>query len=47
VRRYVVSELDVAADADPGEPALPLTTPGKRPNLAPALYELTRASAGT
>lgn len=42
VRRYVISELDVAAAADPGPPAFPLVTLAERPDLAPALYELAR-----
>jgi GNAT superfamily N-acetyltransferase len=37
-RRYVVSELDVAAAAVPEPPALALTTFADRPDLAPALY---------
>lgn len=41
-RRYVVSELDVAAASDPGEPRFPLVTLAERPELAPALYELAR-----
>jgi GNAT superfamily N-acetyltransferase len=40
-RRYIVSELDVAA-ADPGEPAWPLVTVADRPDLAPQLAELAR-----
>jgi GNAT superfamily N-acetyltransferase len=44
VRRYVVSELDVAAAPDPGEPRHPLVTLAERPELAPALYELARVA---
>jgi GNAT superfamily N-acetyltransferase len=42
VRRYVISELDVAAAPDPGQPAFELVTFAERPELAPALYELAR-----
>jgi GNAT superfamily N-acetyltransferase len=42
VRRYVISELDVAAAPDPGDPALPLVTVAERPDLEPALFELAR-----
>jgi GNAT superfamily N-acetyltransferase len=42
VRRYAISELDVAAAPDPGEPAFPLTTLAERPDLGPAVYELAR-----
>ena len=42
VRRYLVSELEVAAAADPGEPAIPLVTVADRPDLGPALYGLAR-----
>jgi GNAT superfamily N-acetyltransferase len=37
-RRYVVSELDVAAAPVPEPPAVPLTTFADRPDLARALY---------
>jgi GNAT superfamily N-acetyltransferase len=37
-RRYVVSELDVAAALVPEPPAVPLTTFHERPHLARALY---------
>jgi GNAT superfamily N-acetyltransferase len=43
-RRYVVSELDVAAASDPGEPAWPLVTVADRPDLAPALEELAKVA---
>jgi GNAT superfamily N-acetyltransferase len=40
VRRYLVSELDVARAADPGPPGIPLTTFASRPDLAEQLYEI-------
>lgn len=39
VRRYVISELDVACAPDEA-PAIPLTTRAERPDLEPAMYEL-------
>jgi GNAT superfamily N-acetyltransferase len=42
VRRYVISELDVAAAADPGPPAFELVTLAQRPDLVPELYDLAR-----
>src|SRR5438094_3477565 len=42
VRRYVISELDVAAAPDPDPPAFDLVTLAERPDLAPALYELAQ-----
>ena len=39
-RRYVISELDVAAAPDPGPPACELVTFAERPELADALFEL-------
>jgi GNAT superfamily N-acetyltransferase len=42
VRRYVISELDVAAAPDPGAPAIPLVTFAERPDLAPQLYALAQ-----
>jgi len=42
VRRYVISELDVAAAPDPGPPAFDLVTFAERPDLAPALYALAQ-----
>jgi GNAT superfamily N-acetyltransferase len=42
VRRYVISELDVAAAPDPDPPAFELITFAERPDLAPALYELAQ-----
>jgi len=44
VRRYVVSELDVAAAADPGPPRLPLVTLADRPDLADDLFDLARSA---
>lgn len=44
VRRYVVSELDVAAAAEPGPPAVTIVTLADRPDLAPQLYELARVA---
>ena len=43
-RRYVISRLDVAAAADPGEPAVPLSTLAERPDLADELYALARVA---
>ncbi len=42
VRRYVISELDVAAAPYPEPPAFELVTFAERPDLAPALYELAQ-----
>jgi mycothiol synthase len=42
VRRYAISELDVAAAPDPGPPAFPLTTFAARPDLAPMLFAIAR-----
>jgi len=42
VRRYVISELDVAAAPDPEPPGFPLVTFAQRPDLAPALFELAK-----
>jgi GNAT superfamily N-acetyltransferase len=42
VRRYVISELDVAAAPDPAPPAFELVTFAERRDLAPALYELAQ-----
>ena len=44
VRRYVVSELDVATAADPGPPAFPFVTFAERPDLAPKLFAIARES---
>jgi GNAT superfamily N-acetyltransferase len=40
VRRYVISELDVAAAAMPEPPTFELTTFAERPDLANALFEI-------
>jgi GNAT superfamily N-acetyltransferase len=42
VRRYVISELDVAAAPDPDPPAFELVTFAERPDLGLALYELAQ-----
>ena len=42
VRRYVISELDVAAAPDPEPPAFDLVTFAERPDLGPALYALAQ-----
>jgi GNAT superfamily N-acetyltransferase len=44
VRRYVISELDVAAAPDPDPPAFELVTFAERPDLAYALYELAQVA---
>jgi GNAT superfamily N-acetyltransferase len=44
VRRYVISELDVAAALDPDPPAFDLVTLAERPDLAAALYELAQVA---
>lgn len=44
VRRYVVSELDVAAAPEPEPPAVTIVTLADRPDLAPQLYELARVA---
>jgi GNAT superfamily N-acetyltransferase len=44
VRRYVISELDVAAAPDPDPPAFELVTFAQRPDLGPALYELAKVA---
>ena len=40
VRRYVISELDVAGAPEPDPPAVPLTTFAARPDLADQLYSV-------
>jgi GNAT superfamily N-acetyltransferase len=40
VRRYRITELDLAGAPDPGPPAFPLTTFAARPDLAETLYEI-------
>ena len=42
VRRYVISELDVASAAGPGPPRLAIVTLAERPELADELYALAR-----
>jgi GNAT superfamily N-acetyltransferase len=42
VRRYVISELEVAAAPDPEPPAFDLVTFAERPDLAGALYGLAQ-----
>jgi GNAT superfamily N-acetyltransferase len=44
VRRYVISSLDVAAAADPGEPRFEVATLAERPAVAAKLFELARAA---
>ena len=44
VRRYVISELDVAAAADPDTPAFRLVTFAERPDLAPELFAIALES---
>jgi GNAT superfamily N-acetyltransferase len=44
VRRYVISELDVAAAPDPGAPALVLETFAERPELADQLFALAQVA---
>lgn len=46
VRRYVISELDVASAPDLGPPAYELTTLAERPDLAPRAYEIARFAVG-
>jgi mycothiol synthase len=42
VRRYVISELDVASAPEPAPPRFELTTLASRPDLADSLFELAR-----
>lgn len=44
VRRYVISELDVAAAAEPAQPAFDVTTFAERPELEDALYAIALES---
>ena len=44
VRRYVISELDVATAPEPEPPAFELVTFAERPDLASALYELAQVA---
>lgn len=46
VRRYAISELDVAAAPAPEPPAVPLVTFAERPDLAGELYTLARVAYG-
>jgi GNAT superfamily N-acetyltransferase len=46
VRRYVISELDVAAAPDPGPAGLPFVTFAERPDLAPVLFRIALESYG-
>ena len=43
-RRYVISELDVAAAPDPGPSRFPLTTFAARPDLADELFALAQVA---
>ena len=40
VRRYVISELDVATTAPPGKPAFEIVSLAERPDLVPAVYAI-------
>jgi len=42
VRRYAISELDVASSPEPEQPSVRIVTFSDRPDLAPQLYELAR-----
>jgi GNAT superfamily N-acetyltransferase len=42
VRRYAISQLDVEAAADPGEPRFEIATVAERPDLVEALYALAQ-----
>jgi GNAT superfamily N-acetyltransferase len=44
VRRYVISELDIAAAPDPEPPRFALTTFAERPDLADELYALAQVA---
>jgi GNAT superfamily N-acetyltransferase len=44
VRRYVVSELDVATASDPGPPRFEVVTLAERPELAERLFALARVA---
>jgi len=46
VRRYVISELDVAAAAGPDTPAFQLVTFAERPDLATELFAIAREAYG-
>lgn len=42
VRRYVISELDVASAVEPGPPGLAIVTFAERPDLVPELFQIAR-----
>ena len=44
MRRYVISELDLATAPDPGPPRIELVTLAERPDLADRLFELARTA---
>jgi hypothetical protein len=44
VRRYAISELDVAAADDPGPPAFELVTLAERPDLVETVFAIARES---
>jgi GNAT superfamily N-acetyltransferase len=44
VRRYVISELELASAPDPGPPGMAIVTFAERPDLAPELYEIAQQS---
>ena len=44
VRRYIISELDLADATELGEPAFTVVTFAERPELAPRLYEIALES---
>jgi GNAT superfamily N-acetyltransferase len=46
VRRYAISELDVASAPDPGPPGFEIVSLAERPDLADELYALARAGHG-
>jgi GNAT superfamily N-acetyltransferase len=46
VRRYVISELDVASAPDLGAPSVPVVSFAERPDLAPQLFALARVAYG-
>ena len=46
VRRYVISELDVAVAPEPGPPGVPIVTLAERPDLARALFKIALESYG-
>ena len=44
VRRYVISELDVASTPDPAPPGMTIATFADRPDLAPELFQIALES---